>query len=91
MKVRKFLIRNNKAVTLRPYYSPDLPRCNFFLFPKLKLKRKGRRLHTMEEIQRESQMVLDALIELDIQGAFRVTGALGTVFRLLMYVNACTC
>jgi hypothetical protein len=32
---------------------------DFFLFPKLKLKVKGRRFDTIEEIQAESQRVLD--------------------------------
>jgi hypothetical protein len=37
----------------------DLVSCDFFLFPKLKLK--GRRFDTNEEIQAESQRVLDTL------------------------------
>jgi len=37
--------------------------CDFFLFPKLKLKLKGRRFDTIEEIQAESQRVLDTLTE----------------------------
>jgi hypothetical protein len=33
--------------------------CDFFLFPKMKLKLKGRRFDAFEEIQAESQRVLD--------------------------------
>jgi len=44
---------------------------DFFLFPKMKLKLKGCRFHTIEEIQAESQRVLDALIEKDFQEAFQ--------------------
>jgi hypothetical protein len=33
--------------------------CDFFLFPKMKLKLKGRRFDTTEEIQAESPRVLD--------------------------------
>jgi hypothetical protein len=40
-------------------YSPDLAPCDFFIFPKIKLKLKGRRLVTTEEIQAESQRVLE--------------------------------
>jgi hypothetical protein len=40
-------------------YSPDLASCDFFLFPKMKLKLKGRRFDTNEEILAESQRVLD--------------------------------
>jgi hypothetical protein len=45
--------------------------CDFFLFPKLKLKLKGRRLNTIEEIQAESQRVLDTVTEKDFQEAFQ--------------------
>jgi hypothetical protein len=43
-----------------PYqpYSPDLAPYDFFLFPKMKLKLKGRRFDTFE-IRAESQGVLD--------------------------------
>jgi hypothetical protein len=41
------------AVIPHPPYSPDLAPCDFFLFPKMKLKLKGRRFDTIEEIQAE--------------------------------------
>jgi hypothetical protein len=44
----------------RPY-SSDLAPYYFFLFPKTKLKPKGRQFDTIEEIQAESQRVLDTL------------------------------
>jgi hypothetical protein len=47
------------AVIPHPPYSPDLAPCDFFFFPKMKLKLKGRRFDTIEEIQAESQRVLD--------------------------------
>jgi hypothetical protein len=47
------------AVIPHPPYSPDLAPCDFFLFPKMKLNLKGRRFDTIEEIQAESQRVLD--------------------------------
>ena len=37
----------------------------------MKLKLKGRRFDTIEEIQAESQRVLDTLIEKDLQEAFQ--------------------
>jgi hypothetical protein len=40
-------------------YSPDLAPCDFFLFPKMKLKLKGCQFDTNEEIQAKSQRVLD--------------------------------
>jgi hypothetical protein len=39
------------AIIPHPPYSPDLATCDFFLFPKMKLKLKGRRFDTIEEIQ----------------------------------------
>jgi hypothetical protein len=47
------------AVIPHSPYSPDLAPCVFFLFPKMKLKLKGRQFDTIEEIQAESQRVLD--------------------------------
>ena len=52
-------------------YSPDLAPCDFFLFPKMKLQRKGRRFDRVAEIQRESQNVLGTLREQDFQHAFQ--------------------
>jgi hypothetical protein len=45
--------------------------CDFFLLPKIKLKLKGRRFDTFEEIQAESQRVLDTVTEKDFQKAFQ--------------------
>jgi hypothetical protein len=44
---------------------PDLAPWDFFLFPKMKLKLKGRRFDIIEEIRTESQRVLNTLIEKD--------------------------
>jgi len=50
-------------------YSPDLaPRD--FLFPKLKMTLKGQRFQT-EEIQAESQAILNTLQENDFQECFK--------------------
>jgi hypothetical protein len=54
-----------------PPYTPDLSPCDYFLFPKTKLKLKGHRFDTTEEIQAESQRVLDTLIEKDFEETFQ--------------------
>jgi hypothetical protein len=59
------------AVIPHTPYSPDLAPCDFFLFPKMKLKLKGRRFDTIEEIQTESQRVLDMLREKDFHEALQ--------------------
>jgi len=48
---RRVLTDNNMAVVPHPPYSPDLAPSDFFLFTKLKMKLKGRRFQTLEEIQ----------------------------------------
>jgi hypothetical protein len=58
-------------VILHSPYSPHLAPCDFFPFPKMKLKLKGRRFDTIEEIQGESQRVLDTVTEKDFQESFQ--------------------
>ena len=67
----QFLAKNKIAVIPHPPYSPDLAPCDFFLFSKMKLKLKGRRFDTIEEIQAETQKVLDTLTEKDLPGSVR--------------------
>jgi transposase len=68
---RRFLTDNNMTVVPHSPYSPDLAPSNFFLLPKLKMKLKGRRFQTVEEIQAESQASLDTLVENDFQECFK--------------------
>jgi hypothetical protein len=68
---QQFLSKNKMAVIPHPLYSPDLAPCEFFLFPKIKLKLKGRRFDKNEEIQPKSQRVLDTLTGEDFQEAFQ--------------------
>ena len=42
-----------------PPYLPDLAPCDFFLFPKMKLRLKGRHFDTTEGIHAETQEVID--------------------------------
>jgi hypothetical protein len=58
------------AVDPHPPYSPDLVRCDIFLFPKVKLKLKGRRFDTIDKIQAEWQRVLNTGRK-DFQEAFK--------------------
>jgi hypothetical protein len=47
------------AVIPHPLYAHGLASCDFFLYPQMKLKLKGHRFDTIEEIQAESQRVLN--------------------------------
>jgi len=71
-KVSQFLAKNSMTVVPHPPYSPDLAPCDFSLFPKLKLRMKGQRFDTNEEIQEESQWVLDTIPKRDFQGCCQV-------------------
>jgi hypothetical protein len=51
------------TVVLHPPY--------FSLFPRLKIKLKGRHFNTTEVIEAESQAVLNILTEHDFQDAFK--------------------
>ena len=70
--IREFLAQSNTLPLLpHPPYSPDLAPADFFLFPRMKLKLKGRRFVTISEIQSESQRVLDSLTNEDFHTAFQ--------------------
>jgi hypothetical protein len=74
------------AVIPHPPYPPDLAPCDFFLFPKMKLKLKGRRFDTIDEIQAESQTVLDTLTLKDFLEAIKMekVGPVSTCGRELL-------
>jgi len=58
--VRHFLTSKNITVIPHPVtfpHSPDLAPCKLFLFPKMKLRLKGRRFDTTEEIHAETHYV----------------------------------
>jgi hypothetical protein len=65
------MAKHRMAVIPHPPYSTDFAPHDFFLFPKMKLKLKGRRFDTIEEIQAESQRVLDTVTEKGFQKAFQ--------------------
>jgi hypothetical protein len=51
------------------------------LFPKLKMKLKGRRFETVSDIQRESQVVLDSIQDNDFSCCFwRVEKTMGSLY-----------
>jgi hypothetical protein len=59
---RKFLAKNNTTVVPNPPY--------FFMFPRLKLKLKGRHFDTIEMIVTESR-AMNTLTEHDFQDVFK--------------------
>ena len=67
----QFLAKNKMAV-IPTHHTPLIwhPVTSSY-FQKMKLNLKGRRFDTIEEIQAESQRVIDTLIERDFQEAFQ--------------------
>jgi transposase len=61
LTVRQFLASMNVTVIPHPSYSPDLTPCEFFLFPKMKLKLKRQNFDSTEEIQNDSQKMMKTL------------------------------
>ena len=52
-------------------YSPDLAPCDFYVFPKMKIRLNGRRFVSIEEIQAESQQVLNMVMPSDFNECFQ--------------------
>jgi hypothetical protein len=57
-------------MTTGPPTRPDLAPCDFALFPKLKMKLKGRHFETVSDIQRELRVVPNSIKENDFHDAF---------------------
>jgi len=69
--VREFLTKNNITIVRHPACSPELAPCDFYTFPKMKLQLKGRPSISIEEIQAESQQVLNTLTVADFSECFQ--------------------
>ena len=54
-----------------PAYSPDVASSDFYVFPKMKLRLKGRHFLSIEEIQAKSQWVLNMLTPADFNECFQ--------------------
>jgi hypothetical protein len=71
LSVQRFLVAKNMAVVPHLSYLPDLAPCDFFLFPRMKSKLKGRRLQDVTEIQEQSLKVLQAIPKSQFQRCFQ--------------------
>ena len=74
--VTDYLTKMGMKIDPHPTYSPDLPLCNFWLFPKL----RGCRYETIEEIKEAVTKVIDTLTHENFYGAFQ---------KLLEWYNKC--
>jgi len=69
--VIEFLAKKDIPVVPQPPYSPDLSRCDFFLFPKLKFYPKGRHFGTVENIEKAVTDELKAILVSDFQRCYK--------------------
>ena len=59
--MQNFLVKHQITQETQTPSSPDLAPCNFWLFPKLKSPLKGKRFHTINEIQENMMRQLMAI------------------------------
>ena len=69
--VTDYLTKMGIKTVPQPPYSPDLAPCDFWLFPKLKEKLRGRCYETIEEMKEAVTKVIDTLTQEDFHGAFQ--------------------
>ncbi|UYV69977.1 hypothetical protein LAZ67_7001367 [Cordylochernes scorpioides] len=68
--VLQFLAKHSTIQIPHPPYSPDLAPNDFFLYPKLKMKLKGRKFDNVDMIQAESKATLRNLSKSDFISCF---------------------
>ncbi|UYV68153.1 hypothetical protein LAZ67_5003210 [Cordylochernes scorpioides] len=68
--VLQFLAKHSTIQIPHPPYSPDLAPNDFFLYPKLKMKLKGRKFDNVDMIQAESKATLKNLSKSDFISCF---------------------
>ena len=69
--VREFLTKNNVTTVPHPAYSTDLAPCDFYVFPKMKLRLKGQCFASIEEVQAELQQILNMLMPAGFNECFQ--------------------
>jgi transposase len=69
--VKEFLAKSNVTTLEHPPYSPDMAPADFYLFPLLKLARKGKCLCDTAEITMNATEELKRLSQNDIQECFQ--------------------
>jgi hypothetical protein len=70
LAVREFLAKKLIMKLDHPPYSPDLARCDFWLFPKLKTALKDHRLSDTADIQGHATTILKSIPEEEFQKCF---------------------
>ena len=71
LSVQQFLAKNNMTVISHPPYSPDLAPCDFFLFPRMKCKMKGKHFADVSEVKKKMPKVLNNSSTEEFQKCFQ--------------------
>jgi hypothetical protein len=69
--VQEFLAAKNMVMVPHPPYSPDLARCGFFLFLRMKLQLKGCHFQEVSEIQEQLPTILHAIAKCQFRRCFQ--------------------
>ena len=69
--VKEFFTKTKVTAVTHPAYSLDLAACDLYVFPKMKLRLKGRRFTSIEEVQAQSQQILNTLTLADFTECFQ--------------------
>jgi hypothetical protein len=72
LTVREVLAKKTIMKLDHPPYSPDLARCDFWLFPKLKTALKGHRFSDIADIQGHATNILQSIPEEEFQKCFEL-------------------
>lgn len=68
--VSQFLAKKQIVTINHSPYSPDLPPCDYFLFPKLKIAIKGHHYNDVDDIKGTMTSILKAIPKTDIEKSF---------------------
>ena len=71
LSVQQFLAKTNMIAFPRPSSSPDFAISDFWLFPNMKSMLKGRWFDGIDDIQEESQALLNSITKKGFQHCFQ--------------------
>jgi transposase len=70
LSVKQFSVNKNITVLENSPYSPDLARCDFYLFPKVKSVLKGTHFVSVEHVKAKAAEILNSLTEHVLRNCF---------------------
>jgi len=71
LTVKRYLSKSSIPVMEHPPFPPDLPQCDFFIFPKMKSALKGTSFETVDAVKAKATQLLNSIIQDDLQDCFQ--------------------